>query len=83
MGIKEDVKTSFPYLFAPKGVWIDSAEKMHDIKKMEENYLQNCINTIKRLEKNVKIYNSSLREWDLEEKQNNKLKELTEELKNR
>ena len=56
---------------------------MHDIKKMKENYLQNCINTIKRLEKNVKIYNSSLSEWDLEEKQNNKLKELTEELKNR
>ena len=83
MGIKEDIQTSFPYLFAPKGFWIDSAEKMHDIKKMKENYLQNCINTIKRLEKNVKIYNSSLSEWDLEEKQNNKLKELTEEQKNR
>ncbi len=35
------------------------------------------------IEKNVEMYNRSLSEWDLEKKQNDKLKELTEELKNR
>ena len=50
---------------------------------MEEDYLKNCINMVKRLEKNVEMYNRSLSEWDLEKKQNDKLKELTEELKNR
>ena len=33
MSKKEDVKTSFPYLFAPKGFWIDAYENIHDIKK--------------------------------------------------
>ena len=83
MSKKEDVKRSFPYLFAPKGFWIDSYENIYDIKKMEEDYLKNCINMVKRLEKNVEMYNRSLSEWDLEKKQNDKLKELTEELKNR
>ena len=83
MSKKEDVKRSFPYLFAPKGFWIDGDENRHDIKKMEEDYLKNCINMVKRLEKNVEMYNRSLSEWDLEKKQNDKLKELTEELKNR
>lgn len=83
MSKKEDVKRSFPYLFAPKGFWIDADENIHDIKKMEEDYLKNCINMVKRLEKNVEMYNRSLSEWDLEKKQNDKLKELTEELKNR
>ena len=35
------------------------------------------------IEKNVEMYNRSLSEWDLEKKQNDKLKELTEELKNK
>ena len=40
MSKKEDVKISFPYLFAPKGFWIDSYENIYDIKKMEEDYLK-------------------------------------------
>ena len=83
MSKKEDVKISFPYLFAPKGFWIDADENIHDIKNMQEDYLKNCINMVKSLEKNVEMYNRSLSECDLEKKQNDKLKELTEELKNR
>ena len=83
MSIKEDVKRSFPYLFATKGFWIDGDENIHDIEEMKEDQLKKCINTIKRLEKSVEMYNRSLSEWDLEKKQNDKLKELTEELKNK
>lgn len=83
MSKKEDVKISFPYLFAPKGFWIDSYENIYDIEEMPEDHLKKCINTVKRLEKNVEMYNRSLSECDLEKKQNDKLKELTEELKNR
>lgn len=79
---EKHVKTSYPFLFAKEGCWINANGDLLDMNyDMDEKYLKNCIRTLENQESNIRHFNTRKHEWKLEKMYINKMKELKAALK--